>query len=469
MNISGTDLEKRVFREFAQQYDPAEKIDFNIDIKKDKNHIQLLDQNNKIFETFIPNSYNIVTDEKERLYIYEYFRNFFKRDLNWGILTGVKPVKLYRKIKQLGLNPDQILIDHFKLNKDKVDLLRSINNLQEPYLNELNYNNHISIYLGIPICPQKCNYCSFVSTVIDKKRSLVTTYLDNLNREIDKTAEIVEKYNLKIDTFYVGGGTPSILTPNEADKLLNRVNSSFNFNHLKEFTYEAGRPDTTSRELLDVLKTHNINRICLNPQTMNQNTLVEINRNHSVDQIYEKYKLIKDMGFNSTNMDLIVGLGKESEGDFLNSLNKVIELNPENLTVHNLSIKRGSYLNALNGKELIKNYSDSFFKEVQNKLSENNYKPYYLYRQKYTLGNGENVGYTKPGKESLYNILMMAEEQTILGIGAGSSGKLYDNSIDRFSHVFTVKDVRTYNNRTEEIINKKIEDYVNFFDKLENS
>ncbi len=467
MKLNATELEKRVINEYLQQYNSIHKFPkFNeITVKNRGNKINIETDDNFHFEIKNPETFNILTDERERLIFYNFFQNYFNKDLNWGILSGVKPVKLYRKIERLGLNAEKILEKNFYLNPEKVKILKEINEIQRPYLNQFSNSNHISLYLGIPICPARCSYCSFVSTVLDKKRILLTDYLKQLKLEITETAKIVRQNNLIIDTVYIGGGTPSVLNSLEASDLLNQLSNEFDLRNLKEFTFEAGRPETTTKELLTVLKDKGINRICLNPQTMNQETLYSINRNHTVQDITDKYSLIKDLGFDNVNMDLIVGLNNESEADFNNSLDQVIQLAPENLTVHDLSIKRGSYLNEINGKNVNNSYTENFFKSIENNLKENNYIPYYLYRQKYTIGNGENIGYSKPGKEGIYNILMMAEEQTILGIGAGSSGKLYNQNTDRFSHVFTVKDIRTYNQRAPEIIQRKIKDYKSFFEE----
>lgn len=469
MNFLGNRKEEIIFSEFLQQFAPEERINKEssdvetIEIIRDNNLLTITASSGLVKKQPIEENL-LINNETERILFYEFLKEYYNRELEWGILTGVKPVKLYRKAKKEGYDPDKLLKERFQVSQKKIDLLKEINTLQEPVLDKYNGRDHLSLYIGIPICPQKCSYCSFVSTIIDKKRELLTDYLKALKYEIEETGEFLKDKDVVIDSIYIGGGTPSILNAEEARALIRLVKDNFDLSNVKEFTFEAGRSDTIDENLLKVLKNEGITRLCLNPQSMNKKTLEAINRNIDPAEVIEDYKLMRDLGFENINMDLICGLGDETEEEFLNSLNQVIALEPENITIHDLSIKKGSKLKEQNGFKIKDTFSPEFLDSIIERLEKQQYNPYYMYRQKYTINNGENIGYTKPNTESIYNILMMAEEQSILGLGAGSSGKLYERELDRFSHVFTVKDIRTYNNRYKEIVDKKIKDYKNFFE-----
>jgi oxygen-independent coproporphyrinogen-3 oxidase len=244
---------------------------------------------------------------------------------------------------------------------------------------------------------------------------------------------------------------------------MSALEESFDLSHLREYTLEAGRPETINRDKLEVAKAHGVERICLNPQSMNPQTLLSVGRPWEAGLIEKQVALIKSFGFKSLNMDLIVGLGNETPDDFLRSLEAVIELEPQNITIHNLSIKKGSRIKDQNGIVVKEGYGEDFYQAVKSRLSNEGFEPYYLYRLKYTRDNSENIGYAKPGHEGIYNILMMAECQSTLGIGAGATGNLYDPVTDNITKVFTVKDVKTYNERFEEIVEKKCGAYNRYY------
>lgn len=404
----------------------------------------------------------LVADEAFKRMLYPLFSRYFHKTLPWGILTGVKPVKFYKKaLSHFDEHTKEVLAEKYFLRDDKIALLNQIWTLQAPLLARRG-RKHISVYVGIPICPMRCSYCSFVSTVMDKKRTLLTDYLTGLKQEIQRMGKLVRDYGLIIDTLYIGGGTPSVLNAEEALALLTDLKQHFDLTQTKEITFEAGRPDTTTPALLAVLKNAGVTRICVNPQTFHEQTLTRINRPGSEAQITHCFEAAREAGIDNINMDLILGLPGENEQKFLYSLKRAIALNPENITVHDLSVKKGTVVKSTQGHHVAEAFSEAFYEECAALLANSGYEPYYMYRQKYTVGNGENVGYTKKGRENLYNIFMMAEEQSILGIGAGSSGKLYYPEEDRFEHVYTVKDIRTYNARTEETIVKKEEAWTSF-------
>lgn len=465
MKIIGSDIDKRIFSELLQQFSPEEEINQGEEIIIEHDEDSITVKNKELVKTLkLPVNYiPLINNELERRVFYDFLKSYYNKTLDWGLLTGVKPVKLYRKALRNNFDVEDLFLNKFELKLEKFELLKTINDIQEPVLDSIN-DNHISIYVGIPICPQKCSYCSFVSTVLDKNRVLLKNYLEALEYEIVKTGEFLKDKDLIIDSIYIGGGTPSVLNVIELKRLIDLLKENLNLKNLKEFTFEAGRSDTIDKNFLEVLKEEGITRICLNPQSMNKDTLESVNRFIDPDDIKNNYKLMRKLGFNNINMDLICGID-ETEEKFLNSLKEVIKLSPENITIHDLSLKKGSRLKELKGKNTDNNFSKEFFNYIINYLKEENYKPYYMYRQKYTINNGENIGYTKNNFESFYNISMMAEEQSIIGIGAGSSGKLYEKDLDRFSHVFTVKDIKTYNERYKEIVDRKIKDYESFYNR----
>jgi len=395
-------------------------------------------------------------------FLYNFLTMIFDKKLAWGSLTGIKPVKIaHAFMVDEGLSRDaaaQKMRDAYAVSEEKSQLAAFLADGELPVVYPVD-GKRVSVYVGVPICPARCTYCSFVSTVADKKGKLCEEYLNNLLYEIDMMAEMIADKGLTVDTLYIGGGTPSILTKEQITTLLKALKGTFIHPDLREFTFEAGRPETTTREKLGVLKKGGVDRICLNPQSMNNDTLRAINRLHTEEDILSTYRMIREMGFDNVNMDLIVGLNHEAPEAFMTSLDKVIALEPENLTVHSLAIKKGSTMKSEQGHHFSQLYDASFYRAIGQRLEDAGYRPYYLYRQKYTQGNGENIGYCREGHPGIYNILMMAEKQSIIGIGAGSSGKIYDARADRFEKVFTVKDVRTYNERTEKIVEAKLQAY----------
>ncbi|MEL7660143.1 coproporphyrinogen dehydrogenase HemZ [Acetobacterium wieringae] len=401
-------------------------------------------------------------------FLYDFLSEYFEKRLQWGTLTGIKPVKMVQKYYKQGRTTTQIrnrFRDYYRVSNDRTDLLLQISKTQAsliPSEQVSEANRLISIYVGIPLCPSKCDYCSFVSTIVDKKGENLQRYLDHLLIEIKKTGEVLKASNLQIDTLYIGGGTPTVLSADQLEQLMSVLEGSFNLSQLREYTLEAGRAETINQEKLEVAKNYKVDRICLNPQSMNPQTLLSVGRPWEAGLLEQQVALIKSIGFKTLNMDLIAGLGNETPADFLRSLEAVLALDPQNITIHNLSIKKGSRLKDQNGIVVNEGYGEDFYQSVKKRLAAEGFDPYYLYRLKYTRGNSENVGYAKRGHEGIYNILMMAECQSTLGIGAGATGNLYDPVTDNISKVFTVKDVKTYNERFEEIVEKKLSGYKNY-------
>ncbi|PKM59585.1 MAG: coproporphyrinogen dehydrogenase HemZ [Firmicutes bacterium HGW-Firmicutes-4] len=402
-------------------------------------------------------------------FLYDLLSEYFNKQLEWGTLTGIRPVKIAQNYVKLGWSPTKIrnkFREDYRVSNDRTDLLMQIAKKQADFIpGELDcgVQQRISLYVGIPLCPSKCDYCSFVSTIVDKKGENLQRYFDHLLIEVEKTGEILRTCDLRIDTLYIGGGTPTVLSASQLDALMSALEEYFDLSHLREYTLEAGRPETINREKLEVAKAHGVERLCLNPQSMNPQTLLSVGRPWEAGQVEKQVALIKSVGFKTLNMDLIVGLGNENTDDFLRSLEAVIALEPQNITIHNLSIKKGSRIKDQNGIVVKEGYGEDFYQAVKSRLSGEGFEPYYLYRLKYTRDNSENIGYAKPGHEGIYNILMMAECQSTVGIGAGATGNLYDPVTNNITKVFTVKDVKTYNERFEEIVEKKCCTYYKYF------
>lgn len=392
--------------------------------------------------------------------LYDFLSDHCQKELMWGNLTGIKPVKIVQKLFKQGFNEKEIIdrfLTYYRTSRDRSDLLIDLAKKQDPFISGGQKNNRIGLYLGIPLCPSKCSYCSFISTLVNKDKSNLNDYFEHLLIEIQKIAALVAKKPVIIDTIYIGGGTPTVLSEVQLSELLSLLAKEFDLSHLREYTLEAGRPDTLTENKLIIAKKHGVDRICLNPQSMNKDTLKAVSRPYQVGEFEKWLAIIKNLAFKTLNMDLIIGLANEAPEDFIKSLNQLLSFQPENITLHNLSIKKGSAIKDDFGIKVKEGYGESFYQFVKEKMISFGYDPYYLYRLKYTYGNSENIGYSKPGHEGVYNIMMMSETQTILGIGAGTTGNLYFSEKDLVKKTYTVKDVKTYNERFDEILSKKLD------------
>ena len=336
-----------------------------------------------------------------------------------------------------------------------------IANKEKYLLDGLDYRNGYSLYIGIPFCPSICLYCSFSSSPIGLWKSKTDDYLDALEKEMRGTRDVFSPKILQ--TVYIGGGTPTTLSSEQLDRLLCMVEDNFDLSRVREFTVEAGRPDSVTEDKLKVLAAHGTGRISINPQTMNQKTLDLIGRRHTVEQIEETFYLARSLGFDNINMDLIVGLPGEGPDEVAYTMERIGVLGPDSVTVHALALKRSSRLNEkLADYEAISfQASDEIMDLTMRQNEERGLYPYYLYRQKNMAGNFENVGYAVPGKECLYNILIMEEVQSILALGAGGSTKLvYDDGL--IERIENVKDIKNYIERTDEMIGRKINGTVKY-------
>ncbi len=399
--------------------------------------------------------------------VYQVMSHVTGKELPWGTLTGIRPTKipmgLYERRKPMSdTEVYRFLKDTYYVSDEKIDLSRDIAKREIRILKNIDYKNGYSLYIGIPFCPSTCLYCSFTSYNVDAYKHKTDAYVDALLKEIAYVAgQFKDK---KLNTVYFGGGTPTSLEPEQLDRILTKVKSSFDFKDVQEFTVEAGRPDSITEAKLLVLKKHGVTRISVNPQTMKQETLDIIGRKHTVEQVVEAFKLARSLGFDNINMDFIVGLPNESIDDVRYTMEETLKLDPDSITVHSLAIKRAARLNMFKDeyKELTIENSQDIMQLVAYYADQMGMKPYYLYRQKNIAGNLENVGYAREGKAGIYNILIMEEKQTIVAAGAGTITKYVYPDGERIERVDNVKNVDQYIERIDEMIERKIK----FFHKV---
>lgn len=377
----------------------------------------------------------------------------------WGALTGVRPVKLPTRAIKRGATPHQAkreLEREYRVSPIRAQLALDCAQASLAVDRTL-LPNQVSLYLGIPFCPTRCAYCSFVSADVGRTLKLVEPYLEAMLQEMDAAAKAMEQAGLSIRSLYMGGGTPTTLSAEQMDRLLTRCRQVLPLDGCTEYTVEAGRPDTITREKLEVLAKHGIGRISINPQTLEDPVLAAIGRKHLAADIYAAYKLAREIGFACINMDLIAGLPGDSFDGFCRSLQGVLDMGPENITVHTLALKKGSTLmergGTIPGGDEVAWMLDSSLQT----LRKAGYLPYYLYRQKYMSGSLENVGWAKPGTESLYNIVMMEELQTVVSIGGGGVTKLVDPKAGRIVRLPNPKYPHDYLAALENVIAQKKE------------
>lgn len=380
-----------------------------------------------------------------------------KINFSWGVMCGIRPAKNVRELSEEGYDNSEIreiFKKVYEVSEEKTELSLKVAENEKVLLDKIGKNS-VSLYIGIPFCPTRCVYCSFVSTDIRVSGKYIPEFVEKLLLEIEKTSEIIKKSKVYVENIYIGGGTPTTLSADDFKKIFEKLYKNIDLSRVVEFTVEAGRPDTITREKLEVLKTYGVNRISINPQSMNNITLKKIGRNHSVEMIYDTYKTAREVGFDVINMDLIAGLPDETPEMFEYSLDEVIKLNPENITVHSLCVKRAAKFRHMN-KELAQSEDmNKMLSYTQKRMYEEEYIPYYMYRQKNSSGNLENVGYAKRGTMSTYNVNIMEEKQTIIALGGGGSSKIIIG--DKIERVFNFKDPLEYIRRFDEILIKKEE------------
>lgn len=446
-------------------FSPTEVEESDLNIKVDYN---ILD-NNLSYDISISGIFNkslhndkILTKqqlEKEDKYIKRYLKislydilsQLTQKTMPWGSLTGIRPTKLFYELKkELGSSilAKNELINTFRVSPQKAEVVMEVTRNQSRI--EIN-DNLVDLYINIPFCTTKCYYCSFISAPIAQCQQYVEPYIDALLKELNAVKQIINKNNYIVKSIYMGGGTPTALSHEQLDRILTQITYP-----VSEFTVEAGRPDTITKEKLDVLKKHGVTRISINPQTFSNRTLKQIGRAHTSQDIIDAYNMALPYDF-SINMDLIAGLSNESFNTFKNSLNKTLELHPDNITVHTLSVKRTSKLSEGEGDKGTANEVTKMIDYSYKKLTEAGYSPYYLYKQKNMVGNLENLGYTLKNKECIFNIDSMEEVATIVAVGANAISKRFFSLTNRIERNANVKNLNDYISRIDEIISKKQE------------
>ncbi|HEY8888768.1 MAG TPA: coproporphyrinogen III oxidase [Clostridium sp.] len=435
-----------------------ENYDFNIDVKENVIELQ---KGSESFEYLINKSYKLKDEVKKAVFLY--FSKNTTLELPWGTVIGIRPSKKALELLQKGVSEDNIIAyfkDKHVTREDKARLCIDVAKFERNIVNK--EKDNISIYIDMPFCPTRCIYCSFTSNPIGSCKNIVGPYLEALSHEIKSISNYIKEKNLNIECIYFGGGTPTSVNDEQFEKIMECVYEAFIENSkVKEFTVECGRPDSITRQKLITMKKYGVHRISINPQTMNDDTLELIGRNHNVNDVYEKFDMARELGFDNINMDLIVGLPGEKISHIIRTCDKILGIKPDSVTIHGMSIKRASRLheNMLNNyrfevpaqEELNKMYGLTV--ELSKKL---NMKPYYMYKQKNMVGNMENVGYAIPGKEGIYNIQMIEEKQTVIALGADAVSKVVFLDENRHERFANVKDVREYIKRVDEMIEKKI-------------
>ena len=374
----------------------------------------------------------------------------------WGILTGIRPVKLCGElIDAHGLDEARrVLKNEYLIDDSKIDMIVKMYDYQIASFGKAKENS-VGMYIGIPFCPTRCLYCSFISSQAENEK--LEAYVDTLIEEIKAIGLRLDNSEFHIESLYIGGGTPTTLNENQLNRLLNAINKYLDIHGIKEYTIEAGRPDTINLEKLKIIKDHGCERISINPQSMKPETLVTIGRSHTPLEIEKAFELAHSLDFNSINADLIAGLPGEELSDFDASLEKIIGLGADNITIHSLAVKRAS---RLKDEDPVFHYKQSSITNSMTAkgfetLCNRGFEPYYLYRQKHMAGAGENIGYCKPEKAGLYNIRIMDEHQSILALGAGAISKRFYPEENRLERIPNVSNVGHYINRLDEMIERK--------------
>ena len=375
----------------------------------------------------------------------------------WGLITGVRPVKLLRRLtREMGR---EAALDYYRnkllVGEAKTSLCETTLQTEDQLL-ALSRPDSFSLYVSIPFCPTRCDYCSFVSQTVVQAKKLIPTYVEQLCREIAYTGELARQLGLRLETVYFGGGTPTTLSAEQLTDLFRAVENSFDLSTLREYTVEAGRPDTVTPEKMAAIHAAGVGRVSINPQTLQPAVLAGIGRKHTVEQFYDAFEMARQAGFNNINTDLIAGLPGDDFDGFADTLDRILALNPESVTVHTLSMKRASNIMLQHRPDFgVEDDAVRMVRLSAERLPQAGYIPYYLYRQSRTVGNQENVGWSKPGCEGLYNVYIMDETHTILGCGAGAVSKLKQPGTDYLERIFNYKFPYEYNTGLEEMLRRK--------------
>lgn len=404
--------------------------------------------------------------QQVRAFTYDLLCELTGSNINrYGILTGMRPVKLVHRLFDQGLTPAQIeqrLLSEYRLEAEKARLLVEIASANRPYLHSADEAGQwVSVYLGIPYCPSRCYYCSFPGAVVKDYEADIVPFLEALFQEIRAISACLREQGLKVQTVYLGGGTPTVLSTYHLEQLFAELRAGgYISQHTVEITVEAGRPDTLDIPKLKVLKDNGVNRICINPQTMNDATLAVIGRHHDKEGVIKCFNWVREVGIEKINMDVIIGLPGEGLSENTNTAQQVLSLNPDNITVHTLALKRGSLMaekeNGITPQQRIRQVEAgvTLFSQL---LRQAGYVPYYLYRQKYMKASMENLGYARPGAFCLYNIQMIEERQTIIGLGGGAGSKFIDLEAGRLDSFYNPKNPAAYCQSVDRLISSKVD------------
>ena len=389
--------------------------------------------------------------------LYDLLCDAFCTEQDWGIVTGVRPVKLLRRL--VAEQGEAAALAHLRerlhVSEHKLALSRETLAAEDRLL-ALSRPESFSLYVSVPFCPSRCDYCSFVSQTVTRAAKLMPAYVDCLAQEIAYTGKLARELGLRLETVYFGGGTPTTLTAEQLHVLTRAVASAFDLSTVREYTVEAGRPDTVTADKLRVLKEDGVTRISINPQTLSDAVLETIGRKHTVAQFYEVFSLARQCGHTNINTDLIAGLPGDTYEGFCRTLEEITALSPESVTVHTLSMKRAANLTLQKRADYrVADDAVRMVRHTAERLPAAGYHPYYLYRQSRTVGNQENVGWAKPGCEGLYNVYIMDETHTILGCGAGAVSKLKQPKTEYLERIFNYKFPYEYNSGLSEMLNRK--------------
>lgn len=449
----------KLFYSFIDIQFVDEDFDFSVTILADK--VEILNKKNELYNFKFPQKLKKSNEIKGA--IFQYLKNRTGKELPWGVLIGIRPTKIILEMMNEGKSEDEIITifkENFFVREDKAKLCVDIAKIEKQMVNK--DTKTISIYIGMPFCPTRCLYCSFTSNPIATCKKIVEPYLETLSYEIERIKKFINEKDLKVECVYFGGGTPTSVSEEQFEMILSNIYNNFVKDRgVREFNVECGRPDSINEHKLSSMKKYDVNRISINPQSMNDDTLKAIGRNHTVKDVIDKFNLARKLGFENINMDIIIGLPNEDLQHVKNTCSELLRLKPDSITVHGMSVKRASKLHEqiVTGEFNIReqNELNEMYGETVKLAKELGINPYYMYRQKNMVGNMENVGYAKASKEGIYNIQIIEEKQTIIALGADAVTKVFfshNNRIERFPNI---KDVREYIKRIDEKIEKKIE------------
>lgn len=445
-----------LFYPFNELVFQKDNWNYKVEVKDDKFIIRDKEESK---EFFIKEVGKVKEELKKAVYIF--LRDKTGKIFPWGTLVGIRPSKIALSLLSEGKSEDEIVdyfYNHHLTNEEKSRLCIRVGEIEKRMVNK--DKNTISLYIGMPFCPTRCLYCSFASNPIASCKKIVEPYIHSLIHEMEEMSKFIREKDLKVETIYFGGGTPTAVNDEQFEYIIKNIYNKFICgNNIKEFTVECGRPDSLNQTKFITMKKYKVDRISINPQTMNEDTLKLIGRNHTVSDVIEKFKMGRELGFNNINMDIIVGLPKEGLSHIKNTCKEILKLKPDSLTVHGLSVKRGSKLHENMKEHLQKidqNELNLMYKETSKLAEDLGMDPYYMYRQKNMIGNMENIGYSLSEMECIYNIQMIEERQTIIAMGADAVSKVVFLDENRLERVPNVKDVIEYNKRTDEMVERKI-------------